>query len=248
MSSVDSGDSYDSSGASLTPEVDYETAVVATHRRREIVEPAGSLEALCSTMTPRPMHSENCRSPQARSSPTRQMPGRGRQSETPHVQDANAEPVPPAELHRGNRRGAQPLRPVRRPRPHPLPAGAERLPAHRPRQVDLPELRPRPEVRRQVQPPLRRHQPDQGGAGVRRRHPRRRPLARRPTGRAASSTPPTTSASSTSGPSSSSQAARPMSATCRPRRSPSTAAASRAARKARTATARSRRTSTCSAA
>ena len=69
-----------------------------------------------------------------------------------------------AELHPGDRRGAQPHRPLRRPRPHALPAGAERLPAHRPRQVDLPQLRPRPAVRRQVQPPLRRHQPHQGGA------------------------------------------------------------------------------------
>ena len=85
---------------------------------------------------------------------------------------------PVAELRPGNHRGAQPHRAVRRARSHALSAGAERLPAHRPRQVDLPELRPRGEVRRQVQPPLRRHQPHHRGAGVRRFHPRRRPLAR----------------------------------------------------------------------
>ena len=64
-----------------------------------------------------------------------------------------------------------------------FPAGAERLPAHRPRQVDLPELRPAPRVRRQVQPALRRHQPDQGRAGVRRLDQGRRPLARLRLGR-----------------------------------------------------------------
>ena len=45
-------------------------------------------------------------------------------------------------------------------RRHPLPARAERLPPHRPRQVDLPQLRPRRGVRRQVQPALRRHEPE----------------------------------------------------------------------------------------
>ena len=50
-------------------------------------------------------------------------------------------------------------RQARRPRAYALPSGAERLSAHRPRQVHLPELRPRPGVRRQVQPALRRHQP-----------------------------------------------------------------------------------------
>ena len=38
---------------------------------------------------------------------------------------------------------------VRRPRAHALSAGAERLPAHRPRQVDLPEFRPGRGIRRQ---------------------------------------------------------------------------------------------------
>ena len=60
----------------------------------------------------------------------------------------------------------------------PIPAGAERLPAHRPRQVDCPEFRHRAGVRRQVPSALRRHQPDQGRAGIYRFHPGRRALAR----------------------------------------------------------------------
>ena len=59
----------------------------------------------------------------------------------------------------------------RRPRAHALSAGAERLPAHRPRQVDLPEFRTRRGIRRQDQPALRRHQSREGRAGVRRFHP-----------------------------------------------------------------------------
>ena len=43
-----------------------------------------------------------------------------------------------------------------------LPAGAQRLSAHRPRQIDLPQLRPRARVRRPLPPALRRHQSDQG--------------------------------------------------------------------------------------
>ena len=58
-----------------------------------------------------------------------------------------------------------------------FPARAQRLPAHRPRQVDLPELRHRPGVRRQVQPALRRHQPQQGRRRVRRVDHGGRPLA-----------------------------------------------------------------------
>ena len=58
-----------------------------------------------------------------------------------------------------------------------LPAGAQRLPAHRPRQVHLPQLRHRPGVRRTLPPALRRYQPHQGGAGVHRRHRGRRALA-----------------------------------------------------------------------
>ncbi len=66
-----------------------------------------------------------------------------------------------------------------------LSARAERLPAHRPRQVDLPELRHRRGDRRDLQPPLRRHEPHQGGRRVRGRHPRGRRVARVQVGRAA---------------------------------------------------------------
>ena len=65
-----------------------------------------------------------------------------------------------------------------------FPPGAQRLPAHRPRQVDLPQLRHRRRVRRPLPPALRRHQPGQGGAGVHRRHRGGRPLARLRLGRA----------------------------------------------------------------
>ena len=67
---------------------------------------------------------------------------------------------------------------------HPLPAGAERLSAYRPRQVDLPQFRHRPGIRRPLPSALRRHQPDQGGAGIHRRHRARRALARLRLGRA----------------------------------------------------------------
>ena len=63
-------------------------------------------------------------------------------------------------------------------RRHPLSAGAERLSAYRPRQVDLPEFRRRGGIRRPLPPALRRHQSDQGGAGIYRRHRARRALAR----------------------------------------------------------------------
>ena len=76
--------------------------------------------------------------------------------------------------HRAGRPGGGPAQD----RGDALSAGAQRLPAHRPRQVDLPQLRHRPGVRRPLPPALRRHQPDQGGAGVHRRHRARRALAR----------------------------------------------------------------------
>ena len=76
-------------------------------------------------------------------------------------------------LHPRDRRGRPPHREARRTRRHALPARAERLPPHRPRQVDLPELRRREGVRRHLQPPLRRHEPAQGGRRVRRRRSRR---------------------------------------------------------------------------
>ena len=62
--------------------------------------------------------------------------------------------------------------------PHALSARAERLPAHRPRQEHLPQLRPGARLRRRLPPALRRHQPGEGRAGVRRRDHRRRALAR----------------------------------------------------------------------
>ena len=62
--------------------------------------------------------------------------------------------------------------------PHPLSARAERLPAHRPRQEHLPQLRPGAGLRRHLPPALRRHQPREGRAGVRRRDHRRGALAR----------------------------------------------------------------------
>ena len=68
-------------------------------------------------------------------------------------------------------------------RRHPLPARAQRLPPHRPRQVHLPELRHRPAVRRPVQPAHGRHQPHQRRRGVRRLHHHRRQVAHRRLGR-----------------------------------------------------------------
>ncbi len=65
----------------------------------------------------------------------------------------------------GRRRGGQ----TRRARHDAVSARAERLPAHRAREVDLPELRCGRRVRRHVQPAVRRHQSDQGRRRVRRR-------------------------------------------------------------------------------
>ena len=84
----------------------------------------------------------------------------------------------PARLHPRDRRRRRQGGQERRPGRHALSTRAERLPAHRPRQVDLPELRRRGRVRRHLQPALRRHQPDQGGRRVRRRDRGGRALAR----------------------------------------------------------------------
>ena len=54
---------------------------------------------------------------------------------------------------------------------------------YRPRQVDLPQLRPRARLRRRLPPALRRHQSGEGRAGVRRLDPRRGALARLRLGR-----------------------------------------------------------------
>ena len=91
---------------------------------------------------------------------------------------ARARRLHPRDRRRRPSRGAAPVH------RHPLPPRAERLPPHRPRQVDLPQLRHRPRVRRPLPPALRRHQPDEGRAGVHRRHRGRRPLAGLRLGRA----------------------------------------------------------------
>ena len=62
--------------------------------------------------------------------------------------------------------------------PHALSARAERLPALRSRQVDLPQLRPGARLRRPLPPALRRHQPGEGRKGIRRFDRRCRALAR----------------------------------------------------------------------
>ena len=69
-------------------------------------------------------------------------------------------------------------RPARPSRQHALSAGAQRVSAHRPRQVDLPEFRRRRGIRRPLQPALRRHQPDEGRRRVRRLDSGGRALAR----------------------------------------------------------------------
>ena len=75
----------------------------------------------------------------------------------------------PSNFIRDSDPGAQRQRALRRPRDHALPARAQRLSPHRPRQGDLDRFRHGSGVRRPVQPPLRRHQPDEGEPGVRRR-------------------------------------------------------------------------------
>ncbi len=62
-------------------------------------------------------------------------------------------------LHPRDRQGRQRQRQARRPCGHALSARAERLSAHRPRQVDLPQLRRRARLRRHLQPAVRRHEP-----------------------------------------------------------------------------------------
>ena len=77
----------------------------------------------------------------------------------PTEQDPSSAPAASSDFIRDDRRGRPRSRQARRARRHALPARAERLSPHRPRQVDLPELRHRRGVRRHLQPPLRRHQP-----------------------------------------------------------------------------------------
>ncbi len=78
--------------------------------------------------------------------------------------------------------GDHPARPGRGPhreRGDAFPAGAQRLSPYRSCQIHLPELRHRPPVRRTVQSAHGRHQPHQGGRGVRRLHHRGRKVAHR---------------------------------------------------------------------
>ena len=76
--------------------------------------------------------------------------------------------------------------------PHPFPAGAQRLPAHRPLQGADHRLRHCREVRRPVQPANGRHQPHQGGRRSLWRPSRRTSTGWALTGATASSTAPTT--------------------------------------------------------
>ena len=110
-------------------------------------------------------------------------------------------------------------REARRPRRHALPARAERLPPHRPRQGDLPELRPRrtsSAAAATCASTTRTRRPRRPSTSSR---SRRTCAGSASTGASTSTTPRTTSSSSTSTPSSSSGAARPTCATSRPRRS-----------------------------
>ena len=99
------------------------------------------------------------------------------------MSDPNAVETPSARFHPRDRHRGPEDRPPWRPRAHAVSARAERLSAHRPRQVDLPELRRRRRVRRPLQPALRRHQSDQGRRRVRRVDPGGRALARLRLGR-----------------------------------------------------------------
>ena len=72
------------------------------------------------------------------------------------------------------------VRPQFRPgegRRYAVPAGTERLPPYRARQVDLPELRHRRGIRWPLPSALRRYKPHKRRAGIHRRHRTRRALA-----------------------------------------------------------------------
>ena len=169
-----------------------------------------------------------------------QPPRTGRRDEREHTPD---------QFHSPDRRRRHRRREERRRRGHALPARAERLPAHRPRQVDLPELRHRARVRRHAATcasttPTRRRRRSSTSS-----RSRRTCAGSASTGTTASSTRRTTSRSSTSAPSSSIRKGKAyvcdLSADeIREYRGTLT----EPGRTARTATAPSRRTSTCSAA
>ena len=113
--------------------------------------------------------------PQDRTGP----PGGGRGSESnaaarPCVRGEPAGVQLPACHHR---RG-QPNRQIRRKGRDPVPPRAQRLPALRSCEVDHPQFRPRGRERRTLQPPVRRHQPDERGRRIRDVDRRCRALAR----------------------------------------------------------------------
>ncbi len=152
-----------------------------------------------------------------------------------------------ARLHPRDRRLDLNERQVRHGR-HAVSPGAERLPAHRPRQVDLPQLRHRRAVRRALPPPFRRHQPDQGRAGVHRLDRARRALARVRLGDAPLLRLRLLRADVRLGREADRRRARRTSATARRRRCGSGAARSPSpGARATTGSARPTRTSTCSA-
>ena len=98
-----------------------------------------------------------------------------------HAEDASP-PAAPRGLHPPGRGGGPGVGPRPAARRDPLPARAQRLPPHRPREGDLHRLRHRRGLRRPHEPAVRRHEPHEGGAGVRRRHQGGHPLARASTG------------------------------------------------------------------
>ena len=102
---------------------------------------------------------------------------------TTRLHDERHLPARGERLHPPDRGCPRRGRPLRRDRDA-LPPGAQRVPPHRARQGHLPRLRHRPGVRGPLPSPLRRHEPGDGGHGVRGGHPARHPLARLRLGRA----------------------------------------------------------------
>ncbi len=84
--------------------------------------------------------------------------------------------TPSEEFHRGSGRGRSGRWPHSK-GPHPLPAGTQRLSAHWAHQGARHRFRHSGKIWRPVQPAFRRHEPRQGGCGIRGRHHGRHPLA-----------------------------------------------------------------------
>ena len=91
----------------------------------------------------------------------------------PRIRDPETRRLSP-----GDRPARHRCRRLRREGDDALPPRAERLPAHRPRQVDLHQLRHRRGVRRRLPHAVRRHEPGNRGHEIRRVDPARRALAR----------------------------------------------------------------------